>query len=110
MPWLTYHLVWPLILLASWGLGWMIDTTDWEQLRQQKAFLVLGAIFVFFTSFAACLIALLGPTPPFQGNHLNQLEATSAFLLPAVAAIISAVALVYLYATGVGVRFLVYLY
>ncbi len=96
MPWLTYHLIWPLILLASWGLGWIIDTTDWERLRQQKALLVLGTIFVFFTSFAACLLAFLGPTPPFQGKELNQLEATSAFLLPAVVTVISAFALVYL--------------
>ena len=96
MPWLTYHLVWPLILFASWGLGWIIDTTDWEGLRQQKALLVLGTIFVFFTSFAACLIALLGSTPPFQGKELDQLEATSAFLLPAVVTVLSAVGLVYL--------------
>jgi sugar lactone lactonase YvrE len=96
MPWLTYHLVWPLVLFASWGLGWIIDTTDWAQLCQQKPFLVLGVIFVFFTSFAAGLIALLGTTPPFQGKDLNQLEATSAFLLPAIVAVISAVSLVYL--------------
>jgi predicted membrane-bound mannosyltransferase/sugar lactone lactonase YvrE len=96
MPWLTYHLVWPLVLFASWGFGWIIDTTDWEHLRQQRALLVLGAIFVFFTSFAACLIALLGRTPPFQGKELNQLEATSAFLLPAVVTIASAVGIVYL--------------
>ena len=96
MPWLTYHLVWPLILFASWGLGWIIDTTDWEKLRQQNALLVIGAVFVFFTSFAASLIAVLGPTPPFQGKDLNQLEATGAFLLPAIVAVVSAAALVYL--------------
>lgn len=96
MPWLTYHLAWPLILFAAWGLGWVIDTTDWQRLFQQRALLVLGVIFVFFTSFAACLLALLGSTPPFQGKDLNQLQATGAFLLPAIVTIVSAVGLVYL--------------
>lgn len=96
MPWLTYHLIWPLILFASWGFGWIVDTTDWELLRQQKALLLLGSVLIFFTSFAASLIALLGPTPPFQGKDLTHLEATSAFLLPALVTIISAVGLVYL--------------
>lgn len=96
MPWLTYHLTWPMILFAGWGLGWVIDTTDWQRLRQQKALLVLGTIFVFFTSFAACLIALLGSNPPFQGKDLQQLQATSAFLLPAFVAIASAAGLIYL--------------
>ena len=96
MPWLTYHLAWPLILFAGWGLGWIIDTTDWQRLYQQKALLILGTIFVFFTSFAACLMALLGTNPPFQGKDLNQLQATDAFLLPAVVTVLSAVGLVYL--------------
>ncbi len=96
MPWLTYHMVWPLILFAGFGLGYLIDTTDWQMLKEQKIWLVLAAVFVFFTSFAACLIALLGPTPPFQGKDLGQLQATGSFILPAVAAIASAAALVYL--------------
>ena len=96
MPWLTYHPTWPLILFAGWGLGYLIDTTDWHRLRQQNVLLVLTAVFIFFTSFAACLLALLGPTPPFQGRDLSQLQATSGFLLPAAVAVASAVGLVYL--------------
>ena len=96
MPWLTYHLAWPLILFAAWGLGWIVDTTDWQGLYNQKALLILGTVFVFFTSFAACLMALLGTTPPFQGKDLVQLQATSAFLLPAVVTVLSAIGLVYL--------------
>lgn len=96
MPWLTYHLTWPLILFAGWGIGYLLDTTDWRRLRQQNVLLVLAAVFIFFTSFAACLIALLGPTPPFQGKGLDQIQATSAFILPALVAIASGAALVYL--------------
>jgi predicted membrane-bound mannosyltransferase/sugar lactone lactonase YvrE len=96
MPWLTYHLTWPMILLTGWGIGYVIEQADWAGLRQRKALLVLGVILVFFASLAAALIALLSPNPPFQGKELGQLEATSAFVLPAIAAIASAVGLAYL--------------
>jgi predicted membrane-bound mannosyltransferase/sugar lactone lactonase YvrE len=96
MPWLTYHIAWPMILLAGWGLGQVIDSTDWQALRERKPALVLGITFVFLTSFSAVLMALLGATPPFQGSQLNQLQATTSFLLPAIAAIASAVGLIYL--------------
>jgi sugar lactone lactonase YvrE len=96
MPWLTYHLAWPLILLAAWGLGRTIEHTDWQKLRERRAPLVLGSTFVFLTSFAACIHAAIGSNPPFQGQSLEQLQASSAFLLPALAAAGSAVALMYL--------------
>ena len=96
MPWLTYHMTWPMILLAGWGLGRFIETTDWAGLRSRRAPLVLGLILVFFTSMAACLLAVLGPNPPFQGKELAELQATSAFLLPALCAIASAGGLTYL--------------
>lgn len=96
MPWLTYHIAWPMILFTGWGLGRLIDEVDWGSLRRQKPLLVLATIFIFFTSFAAALIALYSPTPPFQGKELQQLQATTAFLLPALAAIASGIALIYL--------------
>jgi DNA-binding beta-propeller fold protein YncE len=53
-------------------------------------------MFVFLTSLSASLIALSGPTPPFQGQELEQLQATGNFLLPALAAVASAAGLYYL--------------
>ncbi len=96
MPWLTYHLTWPMILFTGWGIGFVIEKTDWAGLRERKALLVLGVILVFFAGLAAAFVALSGPNPPFQGKELGQLEATSSFVLPAVAAIASAVGLAYL--------------
>ena len=110
MPWLTFHVAWPLILFAAWGIGYIIDTTDWRRLRQEKALLVLAAVFMFFTSFAACVIVLVGPTPPFQGKDLDQLQATGAFVLPAVVAIACASALVYLLRTWSSRRSYAYSY
>ncbi len=96
MPWLTIHLAWPMILFTGWGLGHVIDTTDWRALWERKAPLVLGLTFIFFASFAAALVSLLGDTPPFQGNGLDQLQNTTAFLLPAIVAIGSIAGLIYL--------------
>ncbi len=93
MPWLTYHLTWPLILFAGWGLGWIIETTDWQALREHRAVLVLSVTLLLVTSLGAALLALLGSTPPFQGRDLAQLEATTAFLLPALVAAGSAIGL-----------------
>ncbi len=96
MPWLTVHMAWPMILLTGWGLNHVITTTDWEGLRQRHPWLTLAAMFVFLTSMSASLIALSGPTPPFQGQSLEQLQATGDFLLPALAAAASAAGLYYL--------------
>lgn len=96
MPWLTVHMAWPMILLTGWGLNHVITTTDWEGLRQRRPWLTLAAMFVFLTSLSASLIALSGPTPPFQGQSLDQLQATGNFLLPALAAVASAAGLYYL--------------
>jgi predicted membrane-bound mannosyltransferase/DNA-binding beta-propeller fold protein YncE len=96
MPWLTYHIALPLILITGWALGQVIEKTDWENLLNKQAPLALGIIAVFIASSASALIAYFGPTPPFQGKELAQLQATSAFILPAIVAILSAVAVVYL--------------
>ncbi|HWA15598.1 MAG TPA: NHL repeat-containing protein, partial [Gemmatimonadales bacterium] len=51
---------------------------------------------IFVASLGNALLAALGPTPPFQGKELDQLQATSAFLLPALIAIASGAGLYYL--------------
>lgn len=96
MPWLTYHITLPMILITGWALGRLIDMTDWEKLLQQRVALAVAALTVFIVSVTGTFLALNGTTPPFQGKELAQLQATSAFLLPAVIAILSAAALTYL--------------
>jgi len=95
MPWLTIHLAWPMILFTGWGLGYLIDTTNWQGLWQRRAPLILALAFIFFTSFAASLISLLGDTPPFQGKGLDQLQNTMSFFLPAIVALGSLGGLIY---------------
>jgi predicted membrane-bound mannosyltransferase/sugar lactone lactonase YvrE len=97
MPWLTYHMAWPMILITGWALGRTIDTTEWAKLKEQRIPLTLAAVAIFVVSLMGMLLALGGSTPPFQGKELAQLQATSAFLLPAIVAILSAVGVTYLF-------------
>ena len=96
MPWLTVHIAWPLILIASWGLGRTIESTDWVALRERRALLVLALVAVFIVSSIGALLAAAGPNPPFQGKELAQLQATGAFLLPVFVALASAGGLTYM--------------
>jgi predicted membrane-bound mannosyltransferase/DNA-binding beta-propeller fold protein YncE len=95
MPWLTYHITWPMILLTGWALGHLIDNTNWAELRERRAGLVLALAAIFLTSLISSMLAITGTTPPFQGKELAQLQATSAFLLPAIVTIASGAGLVY---------------
>lgn len=95
MPWLTYHIAWPMILITGWALGRLIETTDWEKLRRQNIPLTLATLAIFIVSTGRAILILNGPVRPFQGQGLEQLQATNAFLLPLIVAILSAVAAVY---------------
>ncbi len=96
MPWLTIHMALPMILITGWALGRIIDTTDLSSLREQRIPLTLAAVAIFAVSVMGMTLALNGPTPPFQGRELAQLQATSTFLLPLITAILSAAGLIYL--------------
>ena len=96
MPWLTYHMAWPMVLLAGWGIGQLIETIQWERLRPTRAVLSLVLTILFVIGLFNSISSLLGPIPPFQGKELSQLQATSAFLFPAVLTLASAAGLAYL--------------
>ncbi len=90
MPWLTYHMAWPMILLSGWGLGHILENVDWRRSRPTETALQLALTALFLISLFSALASLVGPTPPFQGKDLNSLRATTAFLLPALVALASA--------------------
>lgn len=96
MPWLTLHITLPLIMITGWALGQVVEKTDWESLKEKQAPLMLGIIAVLITSVTSALISYFGPNPPFQGKDLAQLQATSAFILPAIVAILSSGAVIYI--------------
>lgn len=96
MPWLTVHITLPLILITGWALGKLIDTLDWESLKEKNIPLTLAALAIFIASTGRAFIMASGPLRPFQGQGLEQLQATNAFLLPLLVSIVSAGASVYL--------------
>ena len=96
MPWLTFHIALPMILLSAWGLGQLVERTDWVAVAKKRGLLVVILTGIFLASFAAALLAVLGPTPPFQGKDLLQLAATSSFLFAVLASIGSGAGLFYL--------------
>ena len=96
MPWLTYHMAWPMILFTGWGLGYVIDSIHWERVRPLRTGLSLVLTILLLIGLFGSLASLLGSTPPFQGKDLAQLEATTGFLFPAILMLASAVGLVYL--------------
>jgi len=80
MPWLTLHISLPMIVVAAWFLGRMVETTHWNVLRTWSGWLVILVLPVFFLSLLATVGSLMGGNPPFQGKELAQLQATSTFL------------------------------
>src|SRR5687768_12227771 len=98
MPWLTYHMAWPMILLAGWGIGQIIESVSARLAEDTpgRTALAMLVLIVFVLATFNTLRALYGATPPFQGTELAQLQATSAFLFPLITAILSGALLAYL--------------
>jgi predicted membrane-bound mannosyltransferase/DNA-binding beta-propeller fold protein YncE len=96
MPWLTVHIALPMLLAAGWGLGYLIDSTPWKDLKRNRAILSVLIAVLFIISLSGTLGSLLGDQPPFAGQSLTQLEATANFLLSLLGLAGSAAGLVYL--------------
>jgi uncharacterized protein (TIGR03663 family) len=96
MPWLTVHVALPFLLAAGWGLGYLVDTTDWKALTRLNGLLAVLLFPVFFASLSSTLGALLGTNPPFQGNTIDQLQNTNRFIIAFVASVASFGGILYL--------------
>ncbi|MEZ0395162.1 MAG: flippase activity-associated protein Agl23 [Anaerolineales bacterium] len=77
MPWLTYHIALPMILLSGWALGRVVESAS---LRRRGAGWLLAAWLVLLLGLCRALFQWLGAEPPFQGKELLQLQATGRFL------------------------------
>ncbi len=80
MPWLTFHIALPMILLSGWAFGKLIEAVDWRQFRQGRGFLLVALMIILVLSFSTILGSLTGPNPPFQGRELPQLKNTNLFI------------------------------
>jgi len=84
MPWLTVHMALPMIPLAGWAFAQIVTAVDWKAFRDNLGW--AAALVIPFTLYGLlyAIGILLGPNPPFQGNELNQLQATNSFLFALV--------------------------
>jgi 4-amino-4-deoxy-L-arabinose transferase-like glycosyltransferase/streptogramin lyase len=94
MPWLTVHITLPMILLSGWAIGYLIDSTDWSVFWSKKGWLGIAMLFVFVPALLSTFRILLGSNPPFTGKSLDQLAATSGFVIALLVSLASAVGLV----------------
>lgn len=78
MPWLTVHLVLPLILLGGWFLDRMLAGADWPALARRGA-LSLGLLLALL----AYLVFMLLSVRPFRGWSVWHLADTGQWLLMA---------------------------
>lgn len=80
MPWLTFHMALPMVLWGGWAIGQLIDSVDWEELRQRNALAVLGLVVVLILSSFGFFSAMFSDPRPFSGMELNQLQSTTSLL------------------------------
>jgi uncharacterized protein (TIGR03663 family) len=80
MPWLTVHIVLPMILFGGWGISVFLQKVDWRRFSKAIGWAVMGLTIVLIFSSLRALALLLGENAPFQGNQLEQLRSTSLFL------------------------------
>jgi uncharacterized protein (TIGR03663 family) len=85
MPWLTTHIAMPMILTSGWSFGRLLESFNWRYFKRHRGWLIVLVGFLFLLTTARTFGSLLSPIPPFQGNELPQLEATSTFLLAIIA-------------------------
>ncbi len=96
MPWLTSHITMPMILISGWSFGQLIESFNWSAVKQHRGWLVFLVGFLFLLTTWRVTALIFGPTPPFQGNQLDQLNVTSNFLLTFVAMTASGISLYFL--------------
>ena len=96
MPWLTVHISLPLLLLAGWGLGHLVDKINWKNVLGKEGVIAALLMPVLITILFTTSGSLLGTNPPFQGKTLEQLQASNKFLLSFITALISGGTISYL--------------
>ena len=95
MPWLTIYIAQPMLLAAGWGLGYLVDSTNWEKILEKRGLIAAILMVVFLFAFFNIFNSLLGIAPPFQGNTVEQLQATSTFIFAIFAAGASLYGIIY---------------
>ena len=94
MPWLTYHIAIPMILLSGWAIGRMFVRINIEDFRKNNGPLISAVFVIFLLSFFGIIGALLGGNPPFAGPESANLKQTYQFIYQLIVFISSTYGLV----------------
>jgi uncharacterized protein (TIGR03663 family) len=60
MPWLLVHMALPANLLAAWAIGRMLDSVDWQGVRDRRAFLTPALLTLLLLALGVALWRLSG--------------------------------------------------
>ena len=82
MPWLTLHIVFPMLLTAAWAIEQVISRSTLVYLQNEK--LLRAGIFAFLINTLLILIQVFGNKAPFQGKTQISLQNTYYFLFLAI--------------------------
>ena len=80
MPWLTFHIALPMLLLTGWALGFLIEKVNWENYKNNFGWLITLILPILIFSLGSLNKSLFSGVKPFEGKTLEQLEATSTFI------------------------------
>jgi uncharacterized protein (TIGR03663 family) len=83
MPWMTVHLVVPMILISGWVIGKGIEGIDWRHIIQRAGWVVAVVAPLGFAALIQTVSTWLGlPAAfrPFSGYGIGQLNTTLNFL------------------------------
>jgi len=78
MPWLTLHIVFPMLLTAAWSIEQVISRSALIHLQKEK--LLRAGTFSFLINSLLMLVQILGNRAPFQGKTQIALQNTYHFL------------------------------
>ncbi|MGD8456979.1 MAG: TIGR03663 family protein [Anaerolineales bacterium] len=83
MPWLTVHIVVPMLLLSGWWLGKLIDSIDWRSFIGNRKWLTVILLLILVPGFGEVIRISSSTIQPFQGTDLPQLQTTGNFVISA---------------------------
>lgn len=91
MPWLTVHIAIPMLLTTGWSVGYIFDSTPWQQINKKQTVIGLFIGLLMAVGLSAMLKSWFSSQPPFAGKSLEQLQASATFLSAALAFVASLV-------------------
>jgi predicted membrane-bound mannosyltransferase/DNA-binding beta-propeller fold protein YncE len=95
MPWLSVHMVWPMLLVTGWAIGKLIDSIDWTTFKEKRIGLLVILFITLLVSSTGVVSTVIDPIKPFQGIEITELQATSNLVIAAIVTILCVGGIIY---------------